>query len=148
MKPLFLLLLIAAPARAQSVCYYNHRQHIVQLTSAYCSKNGQLVFDAISDKYTPSCGVRNTLNAFSWKCQKPCKAALSGIKNYRKQGKTVVVGPSLLPLDSNGKLAFAEYAGSCSDLRERLNATGKTPEGLDSSNDDNLIGAADEKEPD
>lgn len=136
MKPLFLFLAlaVAAPARAQSVCYYNHREGIATKVYARCA-SGQLIFDSYAN-YTPSCGVTNAFNMFSAICKDPCAAALKGIKNLNRKGKNVLVGPALLPLEASSKFAFATTEESCSF--ERLKAKGIK---LEPITDDDLIKA-------
>lgn len=143
MRPLILLLLAAAPLRAETVCYYNHRERIVKPADAYCEKDKLVVSSAGS--MVPSCGVSNVLTRFTGDaCDKPCESALKGIKSYRKKGKTVIFGPALLPLDAASKWAFAEYEGSCYELREALN-NGRKPELSPISDDDLIKAGADSK---
>ena len=112
MRPLILLLLAAAPLRAETVCYYNHRERIVRPADVSCEK-GKLTVDS-AGSMTPSCGVSNVITRFSSDaCDKPCESALKGIRSFRKKGKTVIFGPALLPLDASSKWAFAQYEGSC-----------------------------------
>jgi hypothetical protein len=135
----------AAPVQAQSVCYYNKRARVVQTVEPRC-KDGSLIFYSIDALYDVSCGVSNTFNLFGNLCADPCKSALKGIKNYPKTKKKIVVfGPSLLPLEktNNAKWAFAEYDGSCGDLRDSLGQKGDPK--LEPITDDDLIKAADAK---
>ncbi len=137
---LLLLLLSAAPVRAQSVCYFNSRDKVVDLIKPYCN-TGTMVFYSVSANYDISCGIANTFNYFGKLCQDPCKSALKGIVNYpATKGKIVVFGPSLLPLGgNNSKWAFAEYSGSCGELRASL--TGGKRSELSPITDDDLIKA-------
>jgi hypothetical protein len=140
MRIALLLLLAAAPLRAQSVCWYDHRARTVESVEPYC-KDGQLVFYKFGANYDPSCGVRNTFNLFGELCADPCKSALKGIKNYPKFKKKIVIfGPALLPLSPSEKYAFAAYEGTCSDLRDKLYRREKSE--FEPITDDDLIKAA------
>lgn len=148
MRPLALLalMLAAAPAGAETVCYYNYRAKVAETLSARCSGDQMIVDGSASKIYDVSCGVRNTFNLFSDLCAKPCASALKGIASYKRKGKIVVFGPALLALDSsnNSKWAFGEYKGSCYDLKESLYS--KKSAGVEPITDDDLIKAAGDKD--
>lgn len=130
---------LAEPAGAVSICYYNHRQRVVEVQNMSCVDHYEAKFDYVNN-FRFSCGVRNTFNLFSRLCEQPCRSAATGVTRYAAHNKTVVYGPALLPTSPDNKWAFVLFNGSCYQLREKLQR-GEKPS-FENLTDDDLIKAA------
>lgn len=148
MRHALLLATLALPAAADAaapsaptatICYYNHRQRVVETQSMRCIDHFEAKFDYVNN-FRFSCGVRNTFNLFGALCERPCHSAARGVGRYAQHNKTVVYGPALLPTSADNKWAFVLFNGSCYSLREKLQR-GERP-AFENLTDDDLIKAA------
>lgn len=126
-------------APTATICYYNHRQRVVETQTMRCIDAYEAKFDYVNN-FRFECGVRNTFNLFGSLCERPCHSAVRGVGRYALHNKTVVYGPALLPTSADNKWAFVLFEGSCHQLREKLQRGEKAS--FDNLLDDTLIKAA------